>query len=227
MTHTVGPVARIRTDFPDKFGVPRQAGLIADLRGTIVFEPEFRDPDVVRGLDGFSHIWLIWLFSHHLNHGWHTTVRPPRLGGNQRMGVFATRSPFRPNGLGLSAVRLLDVELSPTRGPLLHVGGVDLVDQTPIVDIKPYVASDVHQDASFGFATGAPPDLPVDFAAGLGELLEPDVRVRLEQVLASDPRPAFHVDPTREYGLCFAGHEVKFTIDSERVRVVEVDQCRE
>lgn len=226
MNHAVTPIARIRTDFPEKFGVPRQAGLVPTLRGQVVFEPDFRDPDAVRGLAGFSHIWLIWLFSRHLDQGWHPTVRPPRLGGNERLGVFATRSPFRPNALGLSAVELLDVELTSSRGPILHVGGADLVDQTPIVDIKPYVASDIHSNAQFGFASTPRPSMPVDFPPALAQLITSDERESLEQVLAGDPRPAFHNDETREYGLSYAGHEVKFRVASGTVHIVEVDQCR-
>ena len=209
-------IARIRSDFPAKFGIPRQAGLVPELRAQVVFEPAFRNPDAVRGLDGFSHLWLIWEFSGSLrsqDQAWSPTVRPPRLGGETRMGVFATRSPFRPNPIGLSCVRLLGVESGPQLGPVLHVGGADLMDGTPIYDIKPYVAVDVHTDARFGF-TSCHTDyrVRVEIPDDLLAFVPPDKQDALRGLLAEDPRPAYQHDPTRRYGLCFAGLNIKFTV---------------
>ena len=209
-------IARIRSDFPAKFGIPRQAGLVPELRAQVVFEPAFRNADAVRGLDGFSHLWLIWEFSGSLrsqDDAWSPTVRPPRLGGETRMGVFATRSPFRPNPIGLSSVRLLDIESNPQLGPVLQVGGADLMDGTPIYDIKPYVAVDVHTDARFGF-TSCHTDyrVRVEIPDDLLAFVPPDKQDALRGLLAEDPRPAYQDDPTRRYGLCFAGLNIKFTV---------------
>ena len=209
-------IARIRSDFPAKSGIPRQAGLVTELRAQVVFEPAFRNPDAVRGLDGFSHLWLIWEFSGSLrsqDDAWSPTVRPPRLGGETRMGVFATRSPFRPNPIGLSSVRLLDIESNPQLGPVLQVGGADLMDGTPIYDIKPYVAADVHADARFGF-TSCHTDyrVRVEIPDDLLAFVPPDKQDALRGLLAEDPRPAYQDDPTRRYGLCFAGLNIKFTV---------------
>lgn len=212
------PIAHIRSDFPAKFGIPRQAGLVPELRATIVFEPAYRNPDVVRGLDGFSHIWLIWQFSAARRSGedqsWTPTVRPPQLGGEARMGVFATRSPFRPNPIGLSAVRLLGIETDRALGPILLVGGADLLDGTPIHDIKPYVAADLHPDAEFGFTTGRPDyRLRVQISSELLALVPAAQRDALLGVLAEDPRPAYQHDPERLYGVWFGELNVKFTVD--------------
>lgn len=223
MNRELVPVARIASDFAGKFGVPRQAGLVDTLTATVVFEPGFRNLDALRGIDGFSHLWLIWLFSLNPPDAWSTTARPPRLGGNRRMGVFATRSPFRPNNLGLSCVRLLDVDLAGTQGPTLRVGGADLVDGTPIVDIKPYVGADCHPDASVGFTTmNADYRLAVEIPEHLLALVPEERREALRGVLAEDPRPAYQHDPERVYGMTFAGREVRFRVADGILTVVDV-----
>lgn len=218
-------IARIRTELPEKFGVPRQSGLVPQLRGRVIFEPEYRNPDAVRGLEDFSHIWLIWQFSRAVREGWSPTVRPPRLGGNRRMGVFATRSPFRPNALGLSSVRLDRVELDPALGPVLHVSGADLMDGTPIFDIKPYLPyTDSHPQAAGGFTDGlAHAPLTVACDPALLEHIPADSREGLLGVLAGDPRPRYQEDPQRIYGLSFAGRNVKFTVDGDRLTVIAVE----
>ena len=218
------PIAHIHTDFTSKFGVPRQAGLVKELRATIVFAPEYRNPEALRGLDGFSHLWLIWEFSQCVGKPWSPTVRPPRLGGNARMGVFATRSPFRPNPIGLSSVRLDRIEYTDDLGPVLRVRGADLVDGTPILDIKPYLPyGDCHPEAEGGFASEpARPTLQVEFPPTLLERLPPDRRDALREVLALDPRPRYQQDPERVYGFSFAGHEVKFTVDDEVLHVTDI-----
>ena len=218
-------IARIRTELPEKFGVPRQSGLVPQLRGRVIFEPEYLNPDAVRGLEDFSHIWLIWQFSRAVREGWSPTVRPPRLGGNRRMGVFATRSPFRPNALGLSSVRLDRVELDPALGPVLHVSGADLMDGTPIFDIKPYLPyTDSHPQAAGGFTDGlAHEPLTVECSPALLEHIPADSREGLLGVLAGDPRPRYQEDPQRVYGLSFAGRNVKFTVDGDRLTVIAVE----
>ena len=216
-------IARIRSDFPEKFGIPRQSGLVEELRARVVFEPEFRNPEAVRGLEEFSHIWLIWQFSQALRDTWSPTVRPPRLGGNRRVGVFASRSPFRPNGLGLSAVGLERVELSPDLGPVLHVKGADLLDGTPIFDIKPYLPyADSRPGARGGYTDRVERQLlEVDFPQEWLEKVPEDRRRALVGVLANDPRPSYQEDPARVYGLAFAGVQVRFTVDGGRLTVVE------
>ena len=211
-------IAKIHTDFPTKFGIPRQSGLVEELKATIVFEPEYRVADAVRGLEEFSHIWLVWQFSEAVREGWSPTVRPPRLGGNKRMGVFATRSPFRPNAIGLSSVKLERVELSKDLGPVLHVGGADLMDGTPIYDIKPYLPHvDSHPAAAGGFAAPLTAyALDVDFPEELLARVAKDRQEGLLAVLKQDPRPAYQKDPNRVYGFPFAGREIKFTVDDER-----------
>lgn len=212
-------VARMESEFPAKFGVPRQSGLAGDLRGTVVFEPSFRNPDLLRGIEGFSHLWLLWGFHLAPRDRRSATVRPPRLGGNARLGVFATRSPFRPNPLGLSCVRLLDVELQTPRGPLLHVAGADLVSGTPIYDVKPYLPyADSHPEATEGFAT-PPRALTVEIPPALLEQVPAQRRAALLQVLACDPRPHYQDDPARIYGMSFAGMEVKFRVEGEVLTV--------
>lgn len=211
----IQPIAHIRTEFPEKFGVPRQSGLAGALRGTLVFTPEFRNPDALRGLEGFSHIWLIWEFSANRPQGWQPTVRPPRLGGNERMGVFATRSPFRPNPLGLSCVEVESIDLDTSNGPLIHVRGADLMDGTPIYDIKPYIKyADARPHAVCGYVDGLQErslkvNIPKEIAVAI-----PDKTVleALVQTLSLDPRPSYHDDPDREYGLSFAGLNVKFKV---------------
>lgn len=217
-------IARIHTEFPTKFGIPRQSGIIGSLRGTVVFEPKYRNPEAVRGLEEFSHLWLIWEFSEAKRDGWSATVRPPRLGGNVRKGVFATRSPFRPNPIGLSSVKLERIEMDPVLGPVLHVSGADLMDSTPIYDIKPYIVyTDSHPEAVSGFAS-KPADYLLDVVIP-DELLEkiPEAqRESLIAVLAHDPRPQYQDDPERIYGMAFAGLEVKFSIKGRLLTVNSV-----
>lgn len=217
-------IARIHTDFPTKFGVPRQSGLASALESTIVFEPEFRNPDALRGIEDFSHIWLIWQFDRALREGWSPTVLPPKLGGKTRVGVFATRSPFRPNSIGLSSVRLTGVELQTKDGPILHVAGADLVDGTPIFDIKPYLPyADAHPDAvdGFGGKRHAEP-LRVVFPPELEAQIPPKKREGLRQALACGPIPGYQHDPTRRYGFNFCGRDVRFTIEDGTLTVVEI-----
>lgn len=221
----IRPVARIRTDFPSKFGIPRQAGLAAGLHGKVVFEPDYRIDEALRGLEGFSHIWLIWGFSENAGHDWTPTVRPPRLGGNVRMGVFATRSPFRPNGLGLSCVRLLEVQKEADLGTTLLVEGADMVDGTPIYDIKPYIPyADSIPDAVGGFAPDEGRLLSVEIPAELEERIPEDKRTGLRAVLSRDPRPRYQEDPERIYGMGFAGLDVRFQVQGGAVRVVEITE---
>ena len=223
---TMQVIARMHSDFATKFGIPRQSGLVEELRSTIVFEPEFRNDDALRGIEGFSHLWLIWQFSEAVRSGWSPTVRPPRLGGNIRMGVFATRSPFRPNSMGLSSVRLLGVEYTQQFGTVLHVGGADLMDGTPIFDIKPYIPyGDSHPDAIGGFTdTAADFLLDVDFPAPLLELLPEDKRQAAVGVLSHDPRPSYQRKPGRSYGLTFAGFDIRFTVEEKLLTVTDVQK---
>ena len=220
------PIARIHSDFSTKFGVPRQSGLVDALEATVVFEPDFRNPDALRGLEGFSHLWLVWVFDQAIRKEWSPTVRPPRLGGNTRMGVFATRSPFRPNPIALSCVKLAGIEQTPDRGSVLRVLGADLMDGTPILDIKPYIPyADSHPEALGGFA-----------AAPAGETLEvvipeellpriPAGRLEaLRGVLAQDPRPHYQDDPDRVYGFGFAGMEVRFSVEGGRLTVWDIQK---
>ena len=222
-TFSMRPIARIHSEFGSKFGVPRQSGLVESLSATVVFEPEFRDPAALRGLEGFSHIWLIWAFDQSIRQGWSPTVRPPRLGGNARMGVFATRSPFRPNPIGLSSVVLEAVEETAHDGTVLRVRGADLVDGTPILDIKPYVPyADSHPEALSGFAPTGGALLEVDCPPALLERVPPDKRQALLGVLARDPRPSYQHDPERVYGMDFAGLQVRFSVSGERLTVRSV-----
>lgn len=220
----ITPIAHIRGDFPEKFGIPRQSGLVEELTATIVFAPAYRDPSALRGLEGFSHLWLIWEFSQTRQGRWSPTVRPPRLGGNKRLGVFATRSPFRPNPLGLSCVRLLEVGQDDESGPVLLVAGADLMDGTPIYDIKPYLPyADCKPEALGGFAArpkGA--DLAVECPAAVLAAVPDDKRTALLAVLAQDPRPQYQNDPDRVYGMTFAGLEVKFRVAGDRLTVTEI-----
>lgn len=217
-------IAQMHCDFSTKFGIPRQSGLVKALKGTVVFAPEYRNPDAVRGLEGFSHIWLIWHFSEAVREGWSPMVRPPRMGGNTRMGVFATRSPFRPNAIGLSSVKLDRVEFSPTLGPVLHVSGADLMDGTPILDIKPYLPGvDSHPEAVGGFADQFQGyALEVDFPEELLRCIPENRREALMGVLAQDPRPSYQHDPERQYGLSFAGFDVRFRVRDGVLSVCEV-----
>lgn len=217
-------IARIHTDFENKFGIPRQSGLVETLMGEIVFEPKYRNPDAVRGIQDFSHLWLIWEFSKAKRETWTATVRPPRLGGNERVGVFATRSPFRPNPLGLSCVKLERVEFDTKRGPVIYVSGIDMLDGTPIYDIKPYVPhADLRPDAVGGFADAHRDDrLEVVFPDELMKKVPEDKREALAGVLAGDPRPSYQDDPERIYGFGFAGMEIKFKVDNGILTVTGV-----
>ena len=220
------PIARIHSDFATKFGIPRQSGVVGSLQAEIVFEPEFRSRDAVRGLEAFSHIWLIWEFSENVRADWSPTVRPPRLGGNVRMGVFATRSPFRPNPIGLSCVRLEDITFSDARGPVLHVAGADLMDGTPIYDIKPYIPyADCHPDAAAGFTAQTQfHHLTMVCDAGLWARVPAVQQAALQGVLENDPRPSYQHDPERVYGMEFGGLEVHFKVDGEVLTVTGIDR---
>lgn len=222
---SINVIARMHSDFATKFGIPRQSGLVEELRSTIVFEPEYRNNDSLRGIEDFSHLWIIWQFSEAVRQGWSPTVRPPRLGGNTRMGVFATRSPFRPNNLGLSCVRLLDVEHTEKYGTVLHVGGADLMDGTPIFDIKPYIPySDCKPDASGGFTDQAADFLlTVDFPAELLKKLPEQKREAAIGVLSHDPRPSYQKNEERVYGLTFAGFNIRFMVRDKLLTVLAVE----
>lgn len=216
---TLKVIARIRTPFPEKFGIPRQSGRIPEIRGKIVFEPEYRNADALRGLEGFSHLWLLWHFSKAESEGWSPTVRPPRLGGNRRMGVFATRSPYRPNPIGLSCVRILRTVLSSEEGPYIEVEGADLMDGTPIFDIKPYLpAADCVPEAEGGFADPLTDyGLTVSDPEGLLSSLDAEKASMIRAVLADDPRPAYHKDAGRIYSFECGGCRISFRVESETV----------
>ncbi len=217
------PIAHIESDFGTKFGIPRQSLLVEELKSRIIFEPAFRSPDALRGLDSFSHIWLIWQFSENIRQSWSPTVRPPRLGGNVRMGVFATRSPFRPNNLGLSCVKLDGITEDHNLGPVLTVSGADLMNGTPIFDIKPYLPySDSIPDAKDSYAPRPGLDLPVSFENGTREKISPDKLEALQKVLSCDPRPRYQQDPDRVYGMLFAGKDIRFRVENGVLRVVDV-----
>jgi tRNA-Thr(GGU) m(6)t(6)A37 methyltransferase TsaA len=218
-------IAKIHTEFPTKFGIPRQSGIIESLQGTVVFEPGYRNPEAVRGLEEFSHLWLIWEFSEAVRDTWSPTVRPPRLGGNVRKGVFATRSPFRPNPIGLSSVKLEKIEMDPKLGPVLHVSGADLMDGTPIYDIKPYIAyTDSHPDAISGFAS-KPAEylLEVTIPDDLLDKIPENQRESLVSVLAHDPRPQYQEDPERIYGMAFGDMEIKFMVNGMHLNVINLN----
>ena len=219
-------IARMHSDFATKFGIPRQSGLVEELRSTIVFEPEFRNSDALRGIEDFSHLWIIWQFSEAIRSGWSPTVRPPRLGGNTRMGVFATRSPFRPNNLGLSSVKLLGVEHTEDHGTVLHVGGADLMDGTPIFDIKPYIPyGDCHPEATGGFTdTAGEFLLEVVFPEDLKNTLPKDKQAAAMGVLSHDPRPSYQRKPDRVYGITFAGFDIRFTVKEDVLTVNAVEK---
>lgn len=219
--YKIKPVAHMKSDFPTKFGIPRQAGIVPALESRIVFEPEYGDREALRGIEGFSHLWLIWGFSEVRREGWSPTVRPPRLGGNVRMGIFATRSPFRPNSLGLSCVRLVSVEKDGS----LRVSGADLMDGTPIFDIKPYVPyADSHPDAASGFAPDEGRKLRVEFPPGSAARVPEEKLEALRGVLAGDPRPRYQSEPGRIYAMEFAAMEVKFTVEEDLLAVVSIEK---
>ena len=221
--YTMQVIARIHTDFPTKFGIPRQSGLVEELEGEIVFLPAYRDPQALRGLEGFSHLWLVWVFDQAVQEHWSPTVRPPRLGGNQRMGVFATRSPFRPNPIGLSCVALAGITMTKD-GPVLHVRGADLADGTAILDIKPYLPyADSHPQAVAGFASApAGETLQVDIPAHLLTRLPERLREPLRGILAQDPRPHYQKDPQRVYGFSFGGWEIHFFVQGTLLQVTDI-----
>lgn len=215
-------IARVKSDFPTKFGIPHQSGRIESLKASIIFEPEYRNPDMLRGLDEYSYIWLIWEFSE--NKTWSPMVRPPRLGGNVKKGVFATRSPFRPNPIGLSSVKLEEIEFHPKLGPVIHISGADLMDGTPIFDIKPYLPGvDVHTDAKGGFTTRIQDHrLKVHFPEELLEGIPVEKRSDLLKVLANDPRPGYQKDPERIYGMPFGDKDIHFKVENETLTVTGV-----
>ena len=219
-------IARIKSDFPEKFGIPRQSGIVDELGAIVIFEKAFRSLEALRGIEGFSHLWLIWQFSENIRDGWSPTVRPPRLGGNERLGVFATRSPFRPNPIGLSCVKLLGVEQTEKYGPVLHIGGADLMDGTPVYDIKPYLPyTDCKPQATGGFAPGSEDyrvkvEIPDPQIAKIPE----EKRSSLVAVLSQDPRPAYKEDGDRVYGMRFAGFNIKFTVNGGVLTVTQIEK---
>ena len=225
-TYIYNIVARMRTDLAGKFGIPRQSGMAGALRGRIVFEPPYRNVEALRGLEDFTHLWVIWDFSEAHTDGWSPTVRPPRLGGNRRMGVWATRSPFRPNSIGLSSLRIHAIHLHTPEGPVIEVEAPDLMDGTPILDIKPYLPyTDCHSDATGGFTQTQPSaeqQLHVEMPDGLARRLPPEKLEALRQVLACDPRPRYQDDPERIYGMTFAGREVRFRVEDGTATVVDI-----
>lgn len=219
-------IARMKSDFPSKFGIPRQSGLVEDLHSTIIFEPKFRNADALRGLEDFSHLWIIWQFSEALRQDWSPTIRPPRLGGNTRMGVFATRSPFRPNNLGLSSVKILGIEQTAQHGAVIHVAGADLMDGTPIFDIKPYIPySDCHPQATGGFTDSAA-DFLLSVCADpqLLQKLPEEKRSALLGVLSHDPRPSYQKDPERVYGISFGGFNIRFQVKEQELTVISIEE---
>lgn len=220
----ITPIAHIRSDFPTKFGIPRQSGIVTNLRSMIVFEPDYNDPEALRGIEGFTHLWLIWQFSKAIRSDWSPTVRPPRLGGNARVGVFATRSPYRPNSLGLSSVKLEAVEFHKEFGTVLIVSGADLMDNTPIFDIKPYIPyTDSHPDAVGGFAsTPVEKKLEVIVSDDMMQLIPENKRNGLVSILALDPRPQYHNDPERIYGFEFSEFEIKFRVQANVLTVTDI-----
>ncbi len=223
------PIATIHNDYTAKFGIPRQSGLVEEVISTIVFEPEYRNADALRGMEGYSHLWLLWVFSQAIREGWSPTVLPPRLGGKTRMGVFATRSPFRPNPIGLSSVKLLDVELHTKDGPVLHVAGADLMDGTPILDIKPYLPfTDSHPDALGGFADPVRDyHLEVVFPDSLLQQVPLRLRKPVLGLLAQDPRPSYQNDPERIYGVAFGGYDFRFRVADGILTVCEIEKLNQ
>ena len=219
-------IARIRTDFSSKFGIPRQSGLVQSLKGRIVFEKEYRDIQALRGLEGYSHLWIIWKFSESESENWSPTVRPPRLGGNKRMGVFATRSPYRPNPIGLSSVKIERIIETGDKGPVIEVSGADILDGTPIYDIKPYIAyTDSHPNASGGFSTDVFENkLKVSFAEGIEDNLPKEISTPLKEILENDPRPAYQNDPERIYSFEFANFHIEFKVNNDELIVISAEK---
>lgn len=226
MSFILRPIAYIHNDFPDKFGIPRQSGLSDALKAVIVFEPEYRKIEAFRGLEDYSHLWLIWKFSENQKQDWSPTVRPPRLGGNTRMGVFATRSPFRPNPIGLSSVKLEKIEISKEYGPILYISGADLMNHTPIYDIKPYLPYvDSHPEASNGFADSfIDYRLTVECPSFLLNRVPQNKQQGLHDILSQDPRPSYQKDPERIYGLRYAGFEIHFKVSEKTLTVLSIEK---
>lgn len=226
--YTIHPIATIHTDLPTKFGVPRQSGLVSALEAKIIFQPQYRDPVAFRGMEGYTHLWLIWGFSENKRNTWASTVKPPRLGGNKRMGVFATRSPYRPNALGLSSVKLERIELDEKLGPVLYVTGADLMDGTPIYDVKPYLPyTDCHPDAVGGFADEfADYGLEVVFPPEWLEMIPESKREALFGILAQDPRPSYIDDPDRVYGFNYLEFDVRFRVREGIITVCEIEKLK-
>ena len=225
---TMNIIARMHSDFPEKFGIPRQSGLIKELESTIIFEPEYRNDDALRGLEDFSHLWIIWQFSKAVRNEWSPTVRPPRLGGNTRLGVFATRSPFRPNHMGLSSVKIIGLEHTAQFGTVIRVAGADLMDGTPIFDIKPYIPyCDSHPDATGGFTdTISDFTVKVDIDPNLLTNFPESKRNALIELLSHDPRPTYQSDPNRVYGLAFSGHNIQFTVSNNTLHVLNIERIK-
>ncbi len=221
-------IAHIKTDFPTKFGIPRQSGLVKNIKGRIIFCEEYRNREALRGIEGYSHLWLLWKFSESVKEEWTPTVRPPRLGGNKRMGVFATRSPFRPNPIGLSSVRLERIVENTPGGTVIEVSGADLLDGTPIYDIKPYIAyTDSHPDAKGGFAEEVfEKSLEVCYNNGISDKIPPEKLLSLTEILSQDPRPAYQDDPNRIYSFEFANYNIKFNSDGKKIFVTEISETR-
>lgn len=224
----IKPIAHIYTDFPEKFGIPRQSGLIDELKGKIVFEKEFRSPEALKELDGFSHIWLIWQFSECINSKWSPTVRPPRLGGNKRVGVFASRSPFRPNSLGLSCVKIEKIDLECENAPEIIVSGIDMMNGTPIFDIKPYIpVADLKQDATEGYtAQTRTYEIDVKYDDEILSIIPEEKRQGLIELMKNDPRPSYCDENGKEYGLCFAGFNVKFIYENNSLTITEIERLK-
>jgi tRNA-Thr(GGU) m(6)t(6)A37 methyltransferase TsaA len=221
---TIKPIAHIKCEFTSKFGIPRQSGLVDSIHAKIVFLPEYRNPDALRGLEGYSHLWLIWQFSEAIREKWSPTIRPPRLGGNTRVGVFASRSPYRPNPLGLSSVRIVAIEQNTPQGPIIEVAGADLLDGTPIYDIKPYLAyTDSHPEALSGFALASNDMLyAVNIPAELKTSIDPNLLNRISDILAQDPRPGYQKDPQRIYVLEYADLEISFSVSETEINVISI-----
>lgn len=219
-------IAHIKSDFPEKFGIPRQSGLLPSLKSTIRFEPEFRNADALRGLEGFSHLWILWIFSENVRDTWSPTVRPPRLGGNKRLGVFATRSSFRPNPVAMSCVKIEEIRTDGANGPEIVVSGADLMDGTPIVDIKPYLPfADSIPEAKGGFAEGVKGNnLEVEISEALLDLIPEEKRDALVQIMSQDPRPHYQDDPERVYGFSFSGFEIKFKVSGTKLTVMAIQK---